>query len=243
MCCYHSFETVESLSNLNIVWLRPNIGTMLAFSIPSALPFRSCNRTVRTRCPARACEEGTIQNVALSTKLATLTATLCEAGTAYIRGDARPRAGIVAEALSEAEKSARRARLDVDDTFITSGRWRLIFSANEKRAFYFPVLVEACWSDNRFINTVRLGPAEFVLSGPCQWLPKRNRLEFTFCEARLKCGPLKWSGDGLDKEGSSLEGRTKLPFFSFFLANDKLAGARGQGGGLAYWTRVVEDEG
>ncbi len=178
------------------------------------------------------------------TDLAVQEQTLLAACDGYVRNITRPDAKQVSDALFATEKSAKKAKVRVTDDSIRGTRWRLILAAGQKGLFkdlYFPVHVEATWGE-RFVNSVYLGPGKFVIEGPARWVEKTSTLEFTFCDATATLGPLKWEGKDLDKEGSTLEGRTakKLPFFKFFYVTDELAAARGRSGGLALWYRVNE---
>jgi len=171
---------------------------------------------------------------------------LLAASRAYINSDTeRPPAAAVSAALRSIAVR-RRSSTDTSEyapSSVLDGRWRLIFSASKRtglfRDLYFPVHVRASWGDDRFVNSVLFGPIEFQLSGPCRWVDKHSRLEFTFCDALLKLGSLQWSFNDLDKDGSTLEGRTvkTLPFFTFVFVNQHLAAARGRSGGLAVWYR------
>lgn len=179
-----------------------------------------------------------------SEQLSAAKVTLLEACDGYIKGGSRPQAKKVSEALVATAKASRKSKGTVDSELIRSGKWRLILAAEQQgmlKDFYFPFHVEAVWGD-RFVNTVLLGPGKFVIEGPARWVPEKSILEFTFSDVTVSLGPLKFERKGLDKEGSTLEGRTAktLPFFSFFLADNEVAGARGRSGGLALWRRISE---
>lgn len=214
----------------------PSTCAFASFFPTSPSPFRT-NRTSYIRC----CRE---------TAPPSDESVLLAASRAYIdRSGVRPSAAAVSSALRSlaVNKRSNSETSELPPSSVLTGRWRLIFSASKRtglfRDLYFPVHVCASWQDNRFINTVFLSPLlQFQLSGPSRWVDKHSRLEFTFCDALLKLGSLEWSFKDLDKDGSTLEGRTvkTLPFFTFVFVNQHLAAARGSSGGLAVWYREEE---
>ena len=189
---------------------------------------------------------------------AAATFVLKRAADSYTNGTKRQAAATVSGALLALEKEQRKNKVKCDIAELL-GQWRLIFVANPKssnpfsRAYYFPLRAHQTFTSDDdtnetgiFDNGVFLlnGALSMRLSGPFRWVSKRNRLEFTVDRMKLKGGSWENIRDGLDKEGSSLDGRTSktLPFFTFFLITPGLAAARGRSGGLAFYSRVPIEE-
>ena len=91
-------------------------------------------------------------------------------------------------------------------------------------------------------NTVRLGFISLSLSGPIEFMPKRNILAFDFTYldimlfgSKLYSGYLK-GGLAKDTEFHATPLKNRA-FFSYFLLHQEAIAARGKGGGLALWTR------
>lgn len=184
---------------------------------------------------------------------------LKKAAEAHIKGTRRPNASSVSSALLQLEREQKRNKVqtDIEKLF---GQWRLIFTLNPKtknpltKALYFPLRAHQSFlraedgtvNEGVFDNGIFWfnGAANFRLSGPMRWTPRRSRMEFTVDRLTVKLGSWNWATDGLDKEGSSLEGRTAktLPFFTFFAIRSDVACARGRSGGLALYARVPDDE-
>ncbi len=175
----------------------------------------------------------------------------------------RPRAKAVVTALLQAEKAAKQQRLTY--TFDSlMGSWRLGFVTGTRKArrrggivlgrgFYLPRVVPAQISFSRqsptppssglgeISNQIQFGPLLFKLTGPAQYLGKKNILAFDFTQMRLCLfGHTVYRGDfrgGTQTEDFYHQSITKLPFFAFFLVSQDFIAARGRGGGLALWIR------
>ena len=98
--------------------------------------------------------------------------------------------------------------------------------------------------DGVFDNGVFVGGASLRFRGPFRLSPQRNRLEFTFDELRIRLGKWaptwKWSGLSGRPDKPSKSTEKGLPFFTFFYVRDRIACARGRGGGLALYKKVEQ---
>jgi hypothetical protein len=193
-------------------------------------------------------------------------ATLAQAAAAFrgMTGNRRPSAKAVVNALLQAEKAAKQQRLTYPLESLL-GHWQLCFTAPRRahfqggmaqgKGFYVPQLAPAQISfitqaptlDQRpgkaeIINQIQFGSLLFKLTGPAQYLGKKNLLAFDFTHIQLclfshaifsrelrggKATPIDFYHQSI----------AKLPFFAFFLVTEDLIAARGRGGGLALWVR------
>ncbi|MBV8884597.1 MAG: hypothetical protein JO235_11460 [Chroococcidiopsidaceae cyanobacterium CP_BM_RX_35] len=202
--------------------------------------------------------------------------------TASFRGqtsERRPSAKAVIAALLQAEKAAKQQRLTYPFDLLL-GSWRLCFVSGTRKArhrsgivlgngFYVPRVASAQISfyrqsqaesglgNGEISNQIQFGPLLFQLTGPAQYLGKKNLLAFDFTQMRLclfgqtiyKGG---FRGGKAKTEDFAQQSIAKLPFFAFFLVTQGFAGgsssdfleqaqnfiaARGRGGGLALWSR------
>ncbi|MBE9050965.1 hypothetical protein IQ243_11155 [Nostocales cyanobacterium LEGE 11386] len=188
---------------------------------------------------------------------------LSQAVAAYRgQGNARPAAEVVVNALLKAEKVAKQQRLIYDFESLL-GKWRLCFATGTKKArerggivlgkgWYVPkfVAVQISFSADleqelgrgEIANQVQLGPVLLKLTGPAQYLGKKNLLAFDFnymlvslfsrgvYNRQIRSGKVQ-------TEDFYNQPIAKLPFFAFFLVTEDLIAARGRGGGLAVWIR------
>jgi hypothetical protein len=93
-------------------------------------------------------------------------------------------------------------------------------------------------------NSFQFGPLLFKLTGPAQYLGKKNLLTFDFTHMQLCLfGRAVYSGEfrGGKAAATNFSGQpiAKLPFFAFFLVAEDFIAARGRGGGLALWVKEV----
>jgi predicted house-cleaning NTP pyrophosphatase (Maf/HAM1 superfamily) len=176
----------------------------------------------------------------------------------------------VGEALTGLEKMMRKA-VKEDDTVATNmlqqlnGDWRLVFTtgtAKTQERFgkisYFPIKAVQSFSTlqepMKVQNGIYVGDfAVLKFSGPMDFDLKKCRLNFDFDTIAIFNGavniPLKKgeaaglgakSGLGSESNVKNAE-KGKQAFFNWIQANDKIATARGGGGGLALWKRVVQE--
>lgn len=168
-------------------------------------------------------------------------------------------------ALSDLEKEMRQLakqdkKVATDMLAKLDGDWRLVFTtgtAKTQQKFgkvnYFPLKAVQSFrpSQNYIENGIYVG--DFCIlkfSGDMDFDLRKRRLEFDFDTIYLfNCSlkvPLKKgqaadlgskSGLGSDSNVANAE-RNKRPFFNWISADDKIATARGGGGGLALWKRV-----
>jgi hypothetical protein len=174
------------------------------------------------------------------------------------------------QALSNLEKAMRAAAKE-DSSIATdmveqlNGDWRLVFTtgtANTQERFgkinYFPI--KAVQSFSTLEEPMQISNAIYVgdfyvlkFGGPMEFDLKKRRLNFDFDTISLLNGlatiPLKKgeaaslgakSGLGSESNVKNAE-KDKKAFFNWISANDKVATARGGGGGLALWKRVVQE--
>jgi hypothetical protein len=194
---------------------------------------------------------------------------LTNAVTAYrTQKGERPSAADVVEALLQAEKAAKQQRL-VYPLAPLLGKWRLCFATGTRKVrqrggiilgkgLYLPQFFAAHISfdtvssateeteqkDNRVEigNQVQFGITLFKLTGPAQYLGKKNLLAFDFHKMvfslfgrTLYDGKLP--GNKLETEDFYKKPISQLPFFAFFLITEDFIAARGRGGGLAIWIK------
>lgn len=186
-------------------------------------------------------------------------ATLALAAAAFRdRTGDRPSAKAVVNALLQAEKVAKQQRLTYPLESLL-GDWQLCFTAPRKahlkggmalgRGLYVPQIAIAQISfanqspdKVEISNQIQFGPLLFKLTGPTQYLGKKNLLAFDFTHMQLCLfGCAVYSGEfrggkatGMDFYDQSI---AKLPFFAFFLVTEGFIAARGRGGGLALWVK------
>ncbi|MEA5621962.1 hypothetical protein [Nostoc sp. UHCC 0251] len=190
--------------------------------------------------------------------------TVLSHAAAAFRGqrDARPNAEILVNALLQAEKSAKQQRLTNPFESLL-GKWQLCFATGTKKVrerggiilgkgFYVPNFIKIHVSFNatseqdsnrgEICNQVELGPVLLKLTGPVQYLNKKNLLAFDFNQMLISLfgrvvynRPMR-SGK-VETEDFYNQPIAKLPFFAFFLVAEDFIAARGRGGGLAFWIR------
>lgn len=195
-----------------------------------------------------------------STALSTFATTLAEAATAFRdEKHARPKAATVVSALLEAEKAAKQQRLTYPLESLC-GCWRLCFVVTTQKArqrrgivlgrgFYLPKIAKASISFSQppeipaeIGNQLEIGPLLLKLTGPAQYVGKKNLLAFDFTQMQLcLLGRNIYSGNvrggKAQAEDFYHQSIGKLPFFAFFLVTEEFIAARGRGGGLALWIR------
>lgn len=188
------------------------------------------------------------------------------AATQFQKSD-RPSAKAVVEALLQAEKAAKQAQVSYPVEALL-GQWQLWFTTSTRKqksggvalgkGFYIPQFVQAqigfepadCSEPQaaslQINNQLQLGPVCFQVSGPARYPGKKNLLAFDFTQTRFEI----WNRalyQGNFRGGQSQVDRfnqqpiAKLPFFAFFLVTDTLIAARGRGGGLALWRKLVSN--
>ena len=191
--------------------------------------------------------------------VATLAAAAFRNGT----GD-RPEAKAVVNALLQAEKVTKQQRLTYPLANLL-GHWRLCFTAPRQahlkggmalgRGFYVPQLAPAQISFSNQTptpshsqgkveigNQIQFGPVLFKLTGPAQYLGKKNLLKFDFTHMQLCLfSRAVYSGKFRGGKATAVDfydqSIAKLPFFAFFLMTEDFIAARGRGGGLALWVK------
>ncbi len=188
---------------------------------------------------------------------------LAQAVAAY-RGQKsdRPTAEIMVNALLQAEKAAKQQRLTYPFESLL-GQWRLCFATGTKKVrkrggiilgkgFYLPKFAKAQISfsttsditsgKGEINNSAQLSSLLLKLTGPAQYLGKKNLLAFDFTRMQISLfGRIVYSGNirGGKKPTEDFYNQpiAKLPFFAFFLVTEDFIAARGRGGGLALWIR------
>ena len=180
----------------------------------------------------------------------------------------RPSAETMVSALLQAEKAAKQQRLTYPlESFL--GRWRLYFVTGTRKVrkrggivlgkgFYVPKIARAHISFSsqtqtpgessgkaEIGNQIQFGPLLFKLTGPAQYLGKKNLLAFDFTYMQLCLFSQSvyngnFRGGKAQAEAFYNQSIAKLPFFAFFWVNEDFIAARGRGGGLALWIREAE---
>ncbi|MBH8555328.1 hypothetical protein I8751_23865 [Nostocaceae cyanobacterium CENA357] len=173
----------------------------------------------------------------------------------------RPKPEILVNALLQAEKAAKQQRLTYSFESLI-GKWRLCFATGTKKArerggivlgkgLYVPKFIaiylsfaalEQDLGRGEIGNQVQLSSVSLQLTGPAQYLGKKNLLAFDFTQMLISLfsrvvyeKPIR-SGK-VQSEDFYNQPIAKLPFFAFFLVNENFIAARGRGGGLALWIR------
>ena len=176
---------------------------------------------------------------------------------------------VVVAALVDLEK-LMRAKNKADDNQTSretltklAGSWRLIFTTGtvdtQKKIGqinYFPIRAIQSFdvSNMKISNGIYLfgNTAALKFFGSFTWNIKARKLEFDFDELALfgfkfalpKGGAAKigqQTGLGSDNNVALVK-QGAQPFFNWVLASDKIAVARGGGGGLALWRRDLEQQ-
>lgn len=192
--------------------------------------------------------------------------TLLEAAASF-RGSMqkRPSAIAVVIALLEAEKAAKQQRLTYPLASLI-GRWRLCFVTTAKVKEQAGIVKGRGWYVPKFLakahisfsnpaqtsvenpnaaeigNQLEVGAVNLKLTGPAQYLDKKNILAFDFTQMQFSLlGRLIYSGkfgkSQVKAEDFYRQPIANLAFFAFFLITDEFIAARGRGGGLALWIR------
>jgi hypothetical protein len=165
----------------------------------------------------------------------------------------------------QAEKATKQQRLTYPVESLL-GNWRLCFTAPRKahlkgdvalgKGFYLPQIAPAQISFTQVSasdrtpgqleigNSVQFGSLLFKLTGPAQYLGKKNLLAFEFTHMQLMLfGRTVYSGNFRGGKVTATDFYhqpiAKLPFFAFFLVTEEFIAARGRGGGLALWVKEV----
>lgn len=187
--------------------------------------------------------------------------TLTDAAVAFRnKSSDRPCSKVVVNALLQAEKAAKQQRLTYPLKSLL-GDWRLCFTAPRKahlqsgialgKGFYVPQIAPAQISFTQastsehpskaeISNQIQFGPLLFKLTGPAQYLGKKNLLAFDFTYIQLYLFERGvYSGFRGGTKATDFYDRSiaKLPFFAFFLVTENFIAARGRGGGLAIWVK------
>mmetsp|Transcript_5563 Transcript_5563/g.16832 ORF Transcript_5563/g.16832 Transcript_5563/m.16832 type:complete len:238 (+) Transcript_5563:108-821(+) len=169
----------------------------------------------------------------------------------------------VVEALLALEKACReRGRLEASANAEVAakldGSWRLVFTTGTidtqkkktGRVNYFPVKAVQSFdmATNRIANGIFLGDlAALRFSGDFSFDVPSKKLQFDFDTLAIFGFPIPLNGGasrlgaatGLgSKNNENLVKQGKLPFFNWIDADDRIATARGGGGGLALWKRT-----
>ena len=177
-----------------------------------------------------------------------------------------PTTSDVVDALLAAEKAAKKEKINYSFTDLL-GRWNLRFITGTKKTRekagivlgvgqYIPQLIkiqiiyqredEQMPNAGRVKNCVKFAFFNLSLTGPVKFIDKKNILAFDFTTMTVSIFGLKLY-DGYIKRGKIKEAefyQTKISqqaFFSYFLIQKNLIAARGRGGGLALWSREINE--
>ncbi|MFQ4135861.1 hypothetical protein PGN35_006030 [Nodosilinea sp. PGN35] len=171
---------------------------------------------------------------------------------------AKPSAQQVTTALLDAERQAKAERRQFFPEDLL-GTWRLRFTAPQKpaykagnpqgRGFYLPRVAIATLGFSHddegqltIQNQLQVGPTRLRFTGPAKLLPKKNLLAFDFVRLQVLAGGLTVVNLPLRSKAAkagdfAATSVAKLPFFSFFAAQEGYIAARGRSGGLALWVK------
>ena len=183
------------------------------------------------------------------------------------RTGTRPTAKAVVNALLQAEKAAKQQRLTYPLESLL-GDWRLCFTAPRQahlksgtalgKGFYVPQIARAQISFSNGASTSAQSPGQleignsfqfgsllFKLTGPAQYLGKKNLLTFDFTHMQFLLFDRavysgKFRGGKAAVKDFYHQPIAKLPFFGFFFVTEDFIAARGRGGGLALWIKEIE---
>ncbi|HYX13015.1 MAG TPA: hypothetical protein VE944_01325 [Nostoc sp.] len=187
---------------------------------------------------------------------------LSQAAAAYQGQEGTTPSGeILVNALLQAEKSTKQERLTYPFESLL-GKWQLCFATGTKKVrerggivlgkgLYVPKFIKIHVSFNATLgqdsnrgeisNQVKFGPVLLNLTGPVQYLSKKNLLAFDFNQMLISLfGRVVYNrpmGSGIQAEDFYNQSIAKLPFFGFFLVTEDFIAARGRAGGLAFWIR------
>ncbi|MFN6485383.1 MULTISPECIES: hypothetical protein [unclassified Nostoc] len=190
---------------------------------------------------------------------------LSQAAAAYRQPKGiRPSAEILVNALLQAEKTAKQQRVTYPFEFLL-GKWQLCFVTGTKKVrerggivlgkgLYVPkfltihvsfdATLEQDSGRGEIANQVEFNPVLLKLTGPVQYLAKKNLLAFDFNQMvislfdRVLYNRAIRSGK-VKTEDFYNQPIAKVPFFAFFLVTEDFIAARGRGGGLAFWIREI----
>lgn len=152
----------------------------------------------------------------------------------------------VFQAIRTLEKAKDSSGDSGFSSFLT-GDWRLIYTTGTKktedeigRVNYVPIIaVQRFDMEKKYIrNGVYLGPISLEFEGVFTWIEDRRRLEFDFEDLKV-CGislPLPDFIRSAAGMKSSTPYKTQ-PAFNFVAVDERIAAARGAGGGVALWLR------
>lgn len=177
----------------------------------------------------------------------------------------------VLTALEDLEKLMRKKRKAEPGTAASevlsnlNGAWRLVFTTGTKdtqkkigaKVNYFPIKAVQSFDTSTdpmgIQNGIYLGGFNVInFSGPFEFDLTKSKVEFDFdkiavvgFEINLGKGKAAEIGSatglGSDNNKKLIE-KKKKPFFNWISADDNIATARGGGGGLALWKRVITEE-
>ncbi|PSR18096.1 hypothetical protein C8255_09235 [filamentous cyanobacterium CCP3] len=164
----------------------------------------------------------------------------------------------VTAALLKAEQQSKRQRQPLAIEALL-GTWRLRFTAPNKpihkpgqptsKGFYMPGLAIATISFSQaddeqlsIQNQLQVGPLRLRFTGPAKFLAKKNLLAFDFVRLQVLVGGFSLISLPLRSKAAKVgdfatASVAKLPFFSFFAAQENYIAARGRSGGLALWVK------
>ncbi|MHC5599272.1 MAG: hypothetical protein ACYTXC_25575 [Nostoc sp.] len=176
----------------------------------------------------------------------------------------RPSAEILVNALLQAEKATKGQRVTYPFESLL-GKWQLCFVTGTKKVrerggivlgkgLYVPKFIRIYISFNATLeqdsgrgeigNQVEFSPLLLKLTGPVQYLDKKNLLAFDFNQMLISLfGRIVYNrairSRKVQTEDFYNQPIAKLPFFAFFLVTENFIAARGRGGGLAFWIREI----
>jgi hypothetical protein len=177
-------------------------------------------------------------------------------------GQSRPNGQAVTRALLDAERQGKQQRRSILPEELL-GTWQLRFTAPKKptykdgnptaNGFYIPGIARATLSFAQapdyasglsIQNQLQVGGIKLRFVGPARLLAEKNLLAFDFVRLQILLGTITLLSlpiRGGRSKAPDLEQVPvgELPFFAFFAATEVYLAARGRGGGLALWKKIV----
>lgn len=170
------------------------------------------------------------------------------------------------EGLEKLMRKKSKAEPDAAEEVLKNlnGSWRLVFTTGTKdsqkkfgaKINYFPVKAvqkfESTVQPMKIQNGIYISDFALIkFFGDFEFDMKKRKLEFDFDQIavlgfKIDLGKGKaaeiGSASGLGSENNKkLVEKNKKPFFNWISADENIATARGGGGGLALWKRIVEE--
>ncbi|NCO75912.1 MAG: hypothetical protein GW795_05955 [Cyanobacteria bacterium] len=177
-----------------------------------------------------------------------------------------PKSNLLVEALLAAEKYSHQEKTQYQFEQLI-GHWQLHFITGTKNSqkklgnflgsgFYLPSLVKVIISysseenlkeknQGKIENIVKFGLVKFIIDGPSKFILKKNIIAFDFTYLKMFILGQKTYEmnirNGKDSHSQFYQKNiNQQAFFSYFYVSENIIAARGRGGGLALWKKVMD---